>query len=266
MAMSEGEGTLHRLAELQQRCREDDKGGLALPATPEHDDHPALCRWLSEVFNLDPAHPVTGVARHGRHGAEGTILVTRASAEPITFAPASKVNNPAKLVEVLNWDTLASDGKVRNFKAPHCREVAYALRSLCGTAETVTEAQLAEAILGDYLAIAEEVTGHTIRGTGPQRFEALGALARERDEFSNRPVGAPRYLVDGDDLVIPVGGLQEVARRHEGASLARGYLDGLMGGFGWQRIKLSAHEHPRPNRGRHRHLDAFRGRFDGGEG
>ena len=55
----------------------DEKKRLVMPAPPAHDDADGLCRWLTAVFNLDEAHPITGGERHGLRGPDGHAVLHR---------------------------------------------------------------------------------------------------------------------------------------------------------------------------------------------
>ena len=239
----------------------DKSGKLILPPTPDHDDHPALCRWLTVAFNLDPHHPVTGAARRGLHGPKGQAYVYRAGGAPaIAFDPISTLANAPRLIETLAFQTIATDGVVRDFKPVHCRQIAHVVSMISAVEGAITESQLAAGIVGDLTMIGEEVTGLTTRGTSQQRYEAACAFMRPTDEWGRRS-DRPRYLVDAvsGELVISVGELATVARGHIGGSLTRGYLEGIMEELGWQRLRLQGHERVRPDRGRHRRIDVYRG-------
>lgn len=239
----------------------DDKGRLVLPAIPRPDGHPALCRWLTLVFNLDPRLPITGAARRGLLGPKGQVYVYRAGASTIMFDPISSITSAPRLIEQLACQTTPTDGMVRDFKATHCRQIIYVISMLAAIEGAISEAQLAAAIVGDLLQIGAQVQGLTTYGTSAQRFEAACALVREVNELTGRRCDQPRYLTDSTsaEYVIAVHELQDVARRHIGSSLPRGYLDGILGELGWERVCLDGHERPRPDRGRHRRVDAYRG-------
>lgn len=80
----------------------DANGKLLLPPIRGRDDTAGHCEWLTCVFNLDPAHPITGGRREGLLGPEGHVVLYRAGATPIRFEPATKINTPAKLIETLS--------------------------------------------------------------------------------------------------------------------------------------------------------------------
>ena len=77
----------------------DTKGNLVAPEVPARTDVAGLCAWLTLMFNLDPAHPITGGRRQGAAGPEGHVALTRADAPEIRFEPVTRTNTPAKLIE-----------------------------------------------------------------------------------------------------------------------------------------------------------------------
>lgn len=218
------------------------KGKIALPAVPQLENRTAQCAWLTLVFNLDPAFPVTGAFMLGQRGPNGLVVVTRAGAPDISFEPASAINSPTKVIELLSWQLMPNDGAVLALTSEHCREISYVLRMLCAVAEARTHAEEADAIVSTYTQGATAVEGFTTYGTSPQRYEASMALRREVIDGNGR-LGAPRYLIDENtgELVIAVSDLQEAARRHEGSSLPRGWVDARMTALGWLRIALDGH-------------------------
>lgn len=241
----------------------DAKGKLVLPPTPAADDVAGQCAWLTAVFALDRQHPITGGAREGLRGAAGHVVLTRASAPPLRFEPASRINQPARLIEDLSWQTLACDGAVHALKGEHCRQIAHVVRTLTDATHAPTDAQETGSIVGTFQSGAQAIEGHTTYGTTAQRYEAANALQRDLDDTTGRALGAARYLIDANtgELVIRVGDLAEAARRHVGSSLARGWLDARMVGLGWQRITLDGHATPgRHGRaGPHLRVTAYRG-------
>jgi hypothetical protein len=263
----------------QDECWTDEKNVLRLPPVPEADDLPGLCRWLTTVLDLNPHHPVIGASRYRLRGADGRVCIHRAGdVEPITFAPARHLNNAPRFIETLSWQLLRSDGKVRDFKATHCRDISYVARVLSDDSTITSDKQLAEAIVGDLMAIGEAVSGRTSHGTGQQSYEAALALSRPHDETTGRQTDQPRYLIDAGrldkstgeligagEIVIAVNDLQLTARKHVGSSLAHGWLDGLMDELGWTRIRIEGHERPRPDQGLHRGIDAYRGHLHTGD-
>lgn len=248
----------------------DSKGKMVLPPVPDRGDTAGLCAWLTAVFELDRAHPITGGRREGLHGADGHVHLSRATAQPIRFEPARVINNPTQLITALSWQLLDTDGKVHAFKAEHCREISYAIRLLCTEHEAMTHEQEAEGIVGTFLQAADAVEGHTTYGTSAQRYEAALALRRDADPISGRQWGAPQYLIDTHtaELVIAVSDLQDAARRHVGSSLPRGWLDARMQALGWERITLDGHAEPgrHGRQGPHARINAYRGRLPGHEG
>jgi hypothetical protein len=236
----------------------DAKGQLILPEPAGRDDIAGHCAWLTSVFNLDPAHPITSGQRQGVLGPEGHIELRRAGAISIRFEPATKINTPAKLIETLSWRLTNTDGAVHALKAEHCRQIAHVVRMLCGTTQATTDRQEAEQIVGTFLQNnAEAVNGYTTYGTPGQRYEAAVNL---------RQLAAPRYLIDTNtgELVIGVSDLQEAARKHVGSSLPRGWLDGRMEAAGWTRITLEGHEQAgrTGRRGPHARCNAYRGHLE----
>jgi hypothetical protein len=206
----------------------DAKGRLVLPAAPSHDDPAALCAWLTIVFALDRAHPITGGVRQGLAGPEGHVELRRAGAQPLRFEPASQIDSPQRIHEALNWRMIPTDGAVPAFKGDHCRQIAHVIRMLCGWADRMTEADEASGIVGCYLGAAQAIEGHTTYGTVPQRYEAATALQRGIDDGSGRSVGRSAEVparqlhrrvrrASGG----PCGGRTGLHRRRAAARLAR---------------------------------------------
>ncbi|HWK28079.1 MAG TPA: hypothetical protein VNS09_16055 [Solirubrobacter sp.] len=221
----------------------DEKGELILPDVPVHDDCVGLAGWLTAVWNLDPAHPITDGRRLGVAGPEGHVELRRAGTDAIRFEPASKLNTPQKMIETLSWCAVPTDGMTPALKGKHVREIVYVVRALCGLGERVTATEEAAGIVTTFLSGAQGVEGYAITGTGPQRYEAASALQRDLDASSGRPIGAPRYLIDAETgaIVIRVSDLQDTARRFIGGSIARGFLDARMAALGWRRLTLDGH-------------------------
>ncbi len=245
----------------------DGKGKPQLPPLPAHDDQLGLCSWVTAVFNLDTGRPITSGVREGLRGPDGHVKLDRRNAPALRFEPAARINQPARLIETLSWQTLPTDGAVHALTAAHCREISYVVRMLCGISHTITEAQEAEGIVSDFLSAAERIEGCTTYGTQAQRFEAAISLRRAIDEVTGRKLGVARYLVDGDtgEIVMAVGDLQETARRHVGSTLPRGWLDGRMADLGWTRITLDGHLEPGRSgrRTAHARIFAYRGHLPG---
>lgn len=241
----------------------DAKGKLLLPEVPRCDDLVGLLRWLTVVFNLDPQHPVTGGVREGLRGPDGHVVLSRAGAQPLRFEPASRLNNPARLIESISWQTVPTDGPIHKITADHCRQIAHVVRMLCGLHDSITEAQEADAIVADLLSASDQVDGCTSYGTPAQRYEAAMSLRRAVDEITGRRIGPPRYLVDfsTEELIVAVSDLQDAARRHVGSSLPRGWLDARMSTLGWTRISLDGHGAARKSShvGPHARIFAYRG-------
>ncbi len=213
---------------------------LILPDVPVPDNPAGLAAWLTSVLRLDARHPVTGAVHQGLRGAEGHAKISRAEAPSIRFEPAGAVNTARRLLPILSWQLLPTDGEPYGFKDEHARKIAHVLRLLCGISAELTEAQETIGVLGTFLSGAHVVEGHTIYGTGSERYQAAIAIQREEDERTGRPVGPGRYLIDKStgELVIRVSDLQEAARRHAGSSLPRGWLDGRMQDLSWERRRV----------------------------
>lgn len=258
-AVAEGRDNRHG----GMRVTFDAKGKLQLPEVPAHDDQVGHCSWLSAVFNLDADHRITGGVREGLRGPDGHVVLTRVGAAPIRFEPAASINNPTRLIEKLSWQKLPTDGPCHALRAEHCRHISHVVVMLCGTHETISDAQEAEGVVSDVLSAGEPVEGRTTYGTSGQRYEAAVALRRAADELTGRKVGPCRYLIDANtgELVIAVSDLQEAARRHVGSSLPHGWVDGRMATLGWARITLDGHEQSgRSGRsGPHTRIFAYRG-------
>jgi hypothetical protein len=241
----------------------NDKNKLVLPEVPKPEDLPGMCAWLTCVFSLSRAHPITGGTREGLRGPEGHVVLHRADAPAIRFEPATRINTAAKLIETLSWQTQPADGPLHALGNPHCRDITYVVRMLCGAHDTVTENQETIGIIGTFLQNAEPIEGYTTHGTPAQRFEAAVALRCDTDAATGRPTGPSHYLIDDNtgEFVIRVSDLAEAARRHIGSSVPRGWLDGRIQSLGWQRIRLDGHAQPgRAGRqGAHARVTAYRG-------
>lgn len=252
-------------------CTVDKSGKLVLPAIPAPDDHPGLCAWLSNVFNLDHRCPVVSVMRTGPHGPRGMAFVNRAGDAPqIVLEPISIITNPPRLIEALATQKLGRDGIVRDFKAGHCREIAHVVSMLAQIGERVAEVEQAAGIIGDLIQAGEEQAGFTTYGPGRDRYLAASALVRGTDELTGRSVLRPPYLIDSStgELVVAVSELNEIARRYLGSSVRMGWLQSAIEALGWSRITLEGWEQPgMQDRGRHRRVHAYRGRLpEGGAG
>lgn len=237
----------------------DEKGKLHLPSAPAPDDNAGQCAWLTASLALDHTHPITSGRHEGLRGAAGHVVLERLDAPPLRFEPASRINTPMRLIEDLTWQAIPTDSAPHALKGDHCRAIAHVIRQLCGATNTLSDEQETAGIVGSYLHIAEREEGYTTYGTPQQRYEAARALRRDRDGLA----GPPRYLLDENtgELVIAVSDLAEVARRHIGSSLARGWLDARMQNLGWQRIRLDGHaEAGRAGRtSHHATVNAYRG-------
>lgn len=239
------------------------KGELILPAVPGAQDTAGLAAWLTCVYNLDPGHPIVGGAREGLRGAAGHAVLVRRGAPDMRHEPVSRVNNPPRLVEDIAWQTTPSDGAVHAFKAGHCRDIALAIRRLCGTTRALSDKAETASLVAAALDETVAVEGHTTFGTSGERYEAASALQRDLDDHTGRPIGPPRHLIDRNtgEVVIRVRDLAESVRRQLGSSLSRGWLDGRLDGLGWARVELQGFALPgRTGRtGPHARCDVFRG-------
>lgn len=216
----------------------DAKGKLVLPAVPDVQDIAGQCAWLTVVLGLDATHPITAGERQGLAGPDGHVELRRAGAPSIRLEPIRVVNSPPRLIETITGWASHTDGAIPALKGEHCRLIAHVVRMLCGASATITAEQEATAIIGTYQAAATAVEGMTTHGTSAQRHESASALGGH--DPADREL---RYLVDANtgELVIRVGDLAEVARRHVGGSLPRGWLDGHMHAIDWRRVTLDGH-------------------------
>jgi hypothetical protein len=233
---------------------------LVLPPKPQAADVAGQCAWLTCVFNLDPAHPITGGKREGLAGPDGHAVLHRAGAPPLRFEPIRRLSTPAKLAEDLEGWNQPFDGEVYGYTTEHARKVHHVVRMLCGVAGTRTAEDETAAIIGTFLRGADAIEGHTTCGTSGQRYEAATALRETRDR-------APHYLIDLNtgELVICVSDLMFAARRYIGGSVPRGWLDARMAGLGWDRRQLQGFalpgraSAPDGRRGPHARVDVYRG-------
>lgn len=244
-------------------CTFDDKGKLRLPPIPAHDDTAGLCAWLTAVFTLHPAHPVTSGRHEGLRGAAGHAILDRRGAPPLRFEPQSRINTPARLIEDLSWQVGPKDGAVHALKADHCRQIAHVVRMLCGATKAITDEEETTGLVIAFLAEAIGEESYTTHGTPAQRYEAATALQREIDELTGRPRGAAHYLIDSNtgEYIARVQDLSESMRRQLGSSLARGFIDGRLAGLGWTKARLDGHALPgRAGRtGPHTRCQVYRG-------
>ena len=217
----------------------DNKGGLILPPTPNHDAHADLCRWITVSFNLDRQHPIHQGRRDGLPGPRGHAVLLRVDAPEIRFEPITVLGEPRPLLTTLNAYAIPTDGAAYTFKTGHAAQVFHVVRMLCAIGAALSAEQETWGIIGDLQAIGEPIEGFTLRGTVPQRYEAAGALGRPADDYG-RPVGRPRYLIDAQsgEIVVMASELQTIARRYIGATLAHGWLDARIRGIGWERVTV----------------------------
>jgi hypothetical protein len=160
----------------------DEKGKLKLPPKAEHDDVGGHCSWLTGVFSLDQNHPITGGKRHGLHGPEGHVELTRAGAPSIHLEGIGKMANATRLRETLEGHMLDTDGELPGFRNEHTYAVLHVLRMLCGATELLSIRAETTGLVGDFLADAEPIEGHTTHGNSGQRYEAVVALRRNLDD------------------------------------------------------------------------------------
>ena len=196
---------------------------LVLPDVPALDDTAGLCAWLTCAFNLHAAHPITSGRHEGLRGPDGHAVLERRGAAPLRFEPQSKINTPARLIEVLSWQTGPTDGAIHALKGDHCRQIAHVVRMLCGATKAISDEEETADLVSVFLAEAIVQEGHTLYGTTAQRYEAATALQRELDEHTGRPRGVARYLIDANtgEYVIRVQDLGESVRRQLGSGLTR---------------------------------------------
>lgn len=241
---------------------------LILPDVPEPDDAAGQAAWLTSVLRLDPRHPVTGARHQGQRGPDGHVVIRRAEAPAIRIEPAELMTSGRRLLGVLPFQLIPTDGEPYGFKDEHARRIAHVTRLLCGIADSLTEAQETTGIVGTFLSDATAIEGHTTYGETGERFAALEALQLPADPVTGRPIRAPHYLIDSQtgELVIRVGDLQTAARRHVGSSLRRGWLDARMDDLGWSRVEVQGYALPGRDGRRTRHLRVlvYRGHLPGG--
>lgn len=235
---------------------------LHLPAAPSQLDPAAQARWLTSVFNLNPARPIVSAEHQGVRGAAGHVVLRRFEAAPIRFEPASRLNTPARLVEDLDWQKEPGDGESYAYKTEHARQIVYVVRMLCGASKAGSDQDETAGIVSVYLQGAQLIEGLGTYGGGSGRYEAAAALQRDVDD-RGFPSSPPKYLIDKDtgEYVVRLQDLSETARRYVGSSLARGWLDARMTDLGWPRVRLDGHAiSGRDGRGGH-HLrcDVYRG-------
>ena len=58
-----------------------------LAGLPEQGDSHGLCWWLTLSLGLDPNHPIVRGHRFGTHDTDGNVILVRADAPPLRFAP-----------------------------------------------------------------------------------------------------------------------------------------------------------------------------------
>ena len=218
---------------------------LILPDIPKYDDYAALAAWTTSVLRLDTNHPVTSATHHGITGQDGHVELRRHNAFSLQFEPAAVISTARRLLPVLSWQLLPTDDEPYGFKDDHCRRIAHVIHRLCGAAKAPTQMQETTSIIGAYLQIAEPVTGYTLHGTVPQRYEAAIAMRAKSDGNGNMQWGQ-KYLVDSvtGELAIRVSDLLPVARQHTGGTVAHGWLDGRISTIGWQRRMLDGRAEP----------------------
>lgn len=254
-------------AERQRRyevTRGEDGKKLILPDAPAPDDLAGQCAWVTSVWRLDCQHPATGAVHEGLHGAAGQVEVHRAGTRGLRFEPASRLNTASKLLEDLSWQLLPTDAEPYGFTNAHARTIAHVVRLLCGVSRAPSVVQETAGIVGTFLHGAVAVEGFTTYGQTSQRYDALVALRREREQKTGRYTGDPRFLVDKQtgEFVIRVSDLQAAAREHTGSSVPHGWLDARMEHLGWRRCRLEGYGllgRAGRRQGPHARADVYRG-------
>lgn len=234
---------------------------LILPEPPEPDDVPALCAWLTSVLRLDALHGVSGVARYGRQGQDGHVIIARHGLPAryhLRFEPAGIISSARRFTPALEWQlSQADDLRPWSFKDEHCRVIAHVVRLLADEERSLNSEQETAGIVAAFTFKADLIEGCTVHGTSAQRFEAVMSL-RPPDRFST-----PRYLLDSStgELVIRTGDLQAAAREQLGSSVPHGWLDARMQELGWERGTLQGYEQRgrEGRRGAHLRCDVYRG-------
>ena len=150
------------------------------------------------------------------------------------------------------------------FTNAHARTIAHVVRLLCGVSRAPSVVQETAGIVGTFLHGAVAVEGFTTYGQTSQRYDALVALRREREQKTGRYTGDPRFLVDKQtgEFVIRVSDLQAAAREHTGSSVPHGWLDARMEHLGWRRCRLEGYGllgRAGRRQGPHARADVYRG-------
>jgi hypothetical protein len=148
------------------------KSKLRLPDVPAHDNLAALRDWFTRVLRLDREHPVTGAVHQGLRGPDGHVVIERADAPPIRFEPAAAMSTSRRLLPMLSWQLLKTDGELPSFTDEHARRIAHVTRLLCNARQEEREADETAGIVGFYMQDAKAVEGYTTYGTAGQTYEA----------------------------------------------------------------------------------------------
>ena len=233
-----------------------------LPDLPGHDDVDGQCTWVTSVLHLDPERPIVGGKHSGLVGGRGHITLSRGAAAPaIAFKPASRIGKGDTLAADLVWQLVDTDDKPYAWGNQQATSIALVVHWLCDASGAMTSRQETAQILTAFVESSEQVEGNTYGTTG-ERYEAVVALRPQLDGHGN--VETFRYLADTTrpELVIRTGDLAVVARRVRGASLERGWLEGQMDEFDWDRLMVQGQSMPGREgrvRGRHARIEVYRG-------
>jgi hypothetical protein len=231
-----------------------------LPPQPDGGDPAGQCEWITVVFHLAPAHPITSGAHHGPRGADGLVELARLEAPTIRFEPASRINSARTLTTDLTWQLEPDDGKPYPWTDPQANDIARVVRLVANAADNWTVEQEAAGIIATFLQGATEVPVNA-HGTAGERYEAAVAIRPEEDNYG-RPT-RPRYGADpSGELVIRVVDLMATARRSSGGSVPRNWLAARMSAIGWARRRVDGHAMPGRNgrQGPHAAADVYIGR------
>lgn len=254
-------GSHSTLADHYAVDRDAKTGKPILPELPATDDPGAQSWWLTNVFNLDRAHAVTGAQYTGLSGGRGNVEISRDGAAHIHFEPATRLNKGTTLQESLSWQTIPTDGIPWPWSNAQCVTVVRIVNLLCAAGGKVSREQETESIATALMGQAQEVVGH-IAGSPAERYEAIANL-KPPEDGNGRPIGM-RYLVDADtgEFVMRASDLLAVSRKMYG-SLPHGWLDARMQELGWQRLRVQGYALPgRDGRaGPHLRCDVFIGRL-----
>ncbi len=237
--MSDPLDEVHAARERRQRRFEIkfEKNKPVLPDLPASDDVDGQCGWVTSVLHLDAWHAITGGVHVGLVGGRGHILLNRVDAPAIEFKPASRIGKGDTLSADLVWQLVPGDGKPYGWTNQQATSIALVVHWLCDASRVITSRQETAQILTAFIEAGDEVEGNTYGTTG-ERYEAAVTLRPRLDDHGR--VEAFRYLVDTTRPVIAIrsSDLAYMARRVKGTSLERGWLEGQMDEFGWERVTL----------------------------